>query len=115
MDVFSAVADPTRRWLLGCLRTEGPQTVTDLAKPLPISRQAVTKHLDLLETAGLVAKEIRGRERVHRLCPEPLVVVDRWLEPYSAAWDERLSRLKVHLDKEPNGGPNGEPDGQSSD
>ena len=98
LDVFAAVADPTRRWILERLRAEGALSVSSLAESLPISRQAVTKHLDVLEHAGLVRKRVQGRERLHELEAEPLSEVDDWLAPYAAAWDERLERLRIHLD-----------------
>ncbi len=97
-DVFHAVGDPTRRVILSALRECGPLSVKELSGPLPMSRQAVTKHLDILEAAGLVGRVTQGRERIHHLHPEPLQVVDDWLAPYSAAWDERLERLRTHLD-----------------
>lgn len=100
IDVFHAVADATRRAMLERLRTEGPLSVSALSAPLPMTRQAVTKHLDLLEAAGLIRNERRGRERLHVLEAQPLQVVESWLAPYAAAWDRRLERLKRHLDEE---------------
>lgn len=96
-DVFAAVSDPTRRAILGRLRDEGESSLTTLADRLPMSRQAVTKHLDILVAAGLVTKRAQGRNRLHALCPEPLKEVEDWLAPYAAAWDERLERLRFHL------------------
>ncbi len=103
LDVFAAVADPTRRLILGRLRGEGALSVSSLATVLPISRQAVTKHLDVLEKAGLIRKRVQGRERLHELEAEPLREVDDWLAPYAAAWDERLERLRIHLDGDGDG------------
>lgn len=100
MEIFWAVADPTRRRLLDHLRSAGPLTIKELAAPLPMTRQAVTKHLDALAESGLVRAERRGRERVHRLAAEPLGEVDAWLAPYRAAWERRLARLKRHLGEE---------------
>lgn len=100
MDVFTALADPTRRSILETLRARGPLSVRSLSEPFSISRQAVTKHLDALEAAGLVASRTEGRERMHRLRPEPLRSVDEWLEPYAAFWDDRLERLRVHLEED---------------
>jgi len=96
LDVFAAVADPTRRLILGRLRGEGALSVSSLSTVLPISRQAVTKHLDVLEKAGLIRKRVQGRERLHELEAQPLREVDDWLAPYAAAWDERLERLRIH-------------------
>ena len=98
-DVFSALADPTRRAILDRLRAAESLSVTELAEPVSMSRQAVTKHLDLLEEAGLVRHERRGRERRHMLVPERLKDVDDWLAPYAAAWDRRLARLRDHLER----------------
>jgi DNA-binding transcriptional ArsR family regulator len=100
-DVFSAVADPTRRELLERLRTGGPQSVSDLAEPLPMSRQAVTKHLDALTDCGLIRQRRRGRLRLHELNPHPLRHIDEWLRPYAEFWDDRLSRLRQHLEDNP--------------
>ena len=98
VDPFAAISDPTRRGILERLRQDGALSVTELAAPLPISRQAVTKHLDILERSGLIEHEWRGRKRVHLLKAEPLREVDDWLAPYAAAWDERLARLEDYLD-----------------
>jgi DNA-binding transcriptional ArsR family regulator len=95
--VFAAVADPTRRLLLERLRARGPASIADLGEGLPISRQAVTKHLDLLRAAGLVHVRRAGRERLHELDATPLREVDAWLQPYAAAWDRRLEALRRHL------------------
>lgn len=97
---FEAVADATRRSILDRLRASGPLSLSELAEPLPITRQAVTKHLDTLADAGLIRIRRRGRERIHELEPEPLRRVDSWLAPYAAAWDDRLARLKRYLDDE---------------
>jgi DNA-binding transcriptional ArsR family regulator len=96
-DVFAAVADSTRRQILERLRTAGSLSVSELAEPLPMSRQAVTKHLSVLEQAGLIKSQWLGRERMHQLTAEPLQQLDDWLVPYSAAWDRRLARLRRHL------------------
>jgi DNA-binding transcriptional ArsR family regulator len=97
--VFATIADPTRRRILEVLRTSGPLSVKALADPLPMSRQAVTKHLDILSSSGLIQIERVGRERLHRLEPHSLREVADWLKPYEAFWDTRLARLKRHLDE----------------
>ena len=97
-DVFAAVGDRTRRGILERLRREGALSVSALAEPLPMSRQAVTKHLDILESAGLVARHVRGRERIHELSASPLREMNDWLAAYEAEWDDRLERLRSHLE-----------------
>jgi DNA-binding transcriptional ArsR family regulator len=98
-DVFAAVADPTRRRILEELRVTGPLSIKQLAEPLPITRQAVTKHLDILVACGLIRVERVGRERLHRLAAEPLQEVEDWLQPYAEIWDRRLARLKRYLEE----------------
>ena len=93
MSVFEAVADQTRRELMERLRRNGPATLSELSAGLPMTRQAVTKHLDVLANASLVKIRREGRTRVHVLNPAPLEEVDGWLAPYAAAWDRRLERL----------------------
>ena len=95
--VFAAVADPTRRFLLERLRSSGPASIATLCDGLPITRQAVTKHLDALRDAGLVRVRRQGRERLQELDASPLREVDDWLRPYAEAWDERLAALRRHL------------------
>ena len=100
-DVFAALADPTRRCILERLHREGPCSITELAAPLDMTRQAVSKHLDVLKDAGLLEWETRGRIRVNRARPEALLQVSDWLDACSAAWDERLGRLRAYLEDEP--------------
>jgi len=96
--IFGAVADPTRRQILDRLRAHGPLSIKQLAEPLPMSRQAVTKHLDILRQSGLVAMRRVGRERLHFLEPQPLQELDEWLRPYAEIWDQRLASLQRHLE-----------------
>ena len=98
---FGAAADPTRRLILERLRSQGPLSIKQISQPLPMSRQAVTKHLDILVASGLVEVRRVGRERLHFLDPTPLHEVSEWLKPYSEAWDRRLDRLKQHLEEGP--------------
>ena len=93
---FAALADPTRRAILARLAL-GETSVTDLAEPFDMSLPAVSKHLKVLERAGLIA---RGREAQWRPCriePRGLKAVDDWLERYRRFWDERLDRLDTYL------------------
>jgi len=99
--IFEAVSDPTRRQILEHLKSSGPRSLTQIATPLPMTRQAVTKHLNLLCDAGLVRVRWEGRARLHRLDPEPLRELERWLEPFSAFWDGTLAQLDRHLKENP--------------
>ena len=90
--VFRALADPTRRAILARL-AEGEATVGSLSEPFPISLAAVSKHLGVLERAGLVTREARGRERVCRMNPAALEDARAWLEFHERFWRERLDAL----------------------
>jgi DNA-binding transcriptional ArsR family regulator len=95
--VFSALADPTRRRILDELARHGPLTATELAADAPISRQAVTKHLSALATAGLLAGERRGREVRYRLERGSMVDARAWLDAVGDRWDARLAALREQL------------------
>ena len=98
--VFSALADPTRRSILATLAAHGPATVTDLADRLPITRQAIAKHLALLAEAGLLTAEPGERRRVrYRLDPTPVRVAQQFLAALAHDWDGRLDALSEHLDR----------------
>jgi DNA-binding transcriptional ArsR family regulator len=90
--VFAALADPTRRAVIGRLARE-PASASRLAGELPISRQAVAKHLAALDRAGLVASRREGRELRYMLNPEPMGEAMAWMASVGAQWDERLLRL----------------------
>ncbi|QCP05684.1 MULTISPECIES: helix-turn-helix transcriptional regulator [Micrococcales] len=92
--VLAALADPTRRQLLSALVDIGQASATLLAGRLPVSRQAVVKHLHVLETAGLVERVRAGREVLYFARPDPLDASARWLADLSATWDTRLKSLK---------------------
>ena len=97
--VFTALADPTRRAILAALAADGPATATDLALRLPITRQAIAKHLALLTEAGLVAAEPGERRRVrYRLRSAPMQVAQQFLAAMARDWDRQLDALKDHLD-----------------
>jgi DNA-binding transcriptional ArsR family regulator len=98
--VFGALADPTRRAILAALASEGPATATDLAGRLPITRQAIAKHLGLLAEAGLVTAEPGERRRVrYRLHSAPMQVAQQFLAALARNWDGPLSALQDHLDQ----------------
>ena len=98
--VFGALADPTRRAILAALASEGPATATDLAGRLPITRQAIAKHLGLLAEAGLVTAEPGERRRVrYRLHSAPMQVAQQFLAALARDWDGPLSALQDHLDQ----------------
>jgi DNA-binding transcriptional ArsR family regulator len=97
-EVFSALADPSRRGILAALAASGPATATDLASRLPITRQAIAKHLALLAEAGLVAAEPGERRRVrYRLRSAPMQVAQQFLAALARDWDRRLEALQDHL------------------
>jgi DNA-binding transcriptional ArsR family regulator len=102
--VFTALADPTRRAILGALAAGGPATATDLAAGLPITRQAIAKHLALLADAGLVTAEPGERRRVrYRLRSAPMQVAQQFLAALARDWDSPLGALKDHLDRSARG------------
>jgi DNA-binding transcriptional ArsR family regulator len=96
--VFIALADPTRRSILAALASDGPATATDLAGRLPITRQAIAKHLTLLTEVGLVTAEPGERRRVrYRLRSAPMQVAQQFLAALARDWDGRLDALRGHL------------------
>ena len=95
--VFLALADPTRRKMIEQLSVLGPVTITQLTEVFPITRQAVTKHLDTLYDAGLVETERRGRERIITFRPGPLREATDWVSAVEARWDRRLAALASFL------------------
>jgi DNA-binding transcriptional ArsR family regulator len=92
-DVFTALADPTRRTVLREISARGTATATELAGALPVSRQAVAKHLAILGHAGLVAGRREGRETRYRPTPAPLGGAISWMTEVGGQWDERLAAL----------------------
>ena len=92
--VFVALADPTRRQVIGVLAARGSATATAVAEELAITRQAVTKHLTTLSEAGLVEAERTGREVRYQLRPAPMRLAARWLDVAAGAWDDRLAVVK---------------------
>jgi DNA-binding transcriptional ArsR family regulator len=98
-DVFQAVADPTRRAILDRLR-RGDAHVTELTSGFRVSRPAISRHLRVLRKARLVRERREGRQRIYQLDPDRLEQVARWAEEYRQFWQENLTNLKRHLEKE---------------
>jgi DNA-binding transcriptional ArsR family regulator len=97
---FAALADPTRRAILARL-ADGEATVSELAEPFPMTLQAVSKHLKVLERAGLITRGRTAQLRPSRLQGAPLKDAADWIETYRGFWEERLDRLEEHLRTEP--------------
>jgi DNA-binding transcriptional ArsR family regulator len=99
--VFGALSDPTRRRLLAAIAQHPAVTATELAAELPISRQAVIKHLTALGEAGLLDRERSGREVRYRVTPEPMSDAMSWMAAVGGEWDERLGSLRRQLESSP--------------
>jgi DNA-binding transcriptional ArsR family regulator len=97
-DVFEALADPTRREVMRRLAEGGPATATELAGDLPVTRQAVAKHLATLAEAGLVTSDRQGRETLFSFTPQPLTDAVSWMADVGAQWDDRLQALSQYLE-----------------
>jgi ArsR family transcriptional regulator, cadmium/lead-responsive transcriptional repressor len=97
--VFAALADPTRREVVRSLADRPGLTASHLAGELPISRQAVAKHLGALSSAGLVQARREGRETRYTLTPAPLADAMEWMAAVGAEWDERLARLATRAQR----------------
>jgi DNA-binding transcriptional ArsR family regulator len=95
-DVLSAISHPTRREIIRRL-AKGPARFLDIAEPFDVALNAITKHLKLLERAGLIAREKRGREVFISLCPEGLRLVADWVHEYERFWNERLDVFESHF------------------
>jgi DNA-binding transcriptional ArsR family regulator len=96
--VYRAVADPTRRRLLTALR-EGDARITDLAAPLPMSFAAVARHVAILEEAGLVERDVRGREHWLSVRPAGLRDAEAWIAEQAEFWEGRADALAAHLER----------------
>lgn len=104
--VFQALSDGTRRRMLRSLSTQ-PRSVGELAAPFRISLAAASKHIKVLERAGLVQRQIHGRTHLCRLRAEALAEAERWLQHYQQFWTERLDALEIALRAETAGQPKG--------
>jgi DNA-binding transcriptional ArsR family regulator len=94
--VFAALADPTRRAILKSL-TRRPATINEIAQPFPVSLNAISKHVMVLERAGLLRREIRGREHHCSIDPRPLSDANQWLDHYRQFWEQRLDALEIYV------------------
>jgi DNA-binding transcriptional ArsR family regulator len=99
MDTFGVVAEPTRRRILDELRVS-ERSVGELVAALAISQPAVSKHLNVLRSGGLVSCRVAAQRRIYRVEAEPFQSLDAWLEPYRQMWNDRLDALERHLDSQ---------------
>ena len=107
---LAALADPTRRAILARL-SAGEAKITDVARPFPISLNSVSKHIRLLERAGLVRRRIEGRDHILTLETEPLVRAAKWMEEQTALWTWRLAKLdRILKEDDPDGPKSHDPD-----
>src|SRR5580692_6819523 len=97
--VFRALADPTRRAMLRSLAA-GERNIGELAAPFRMSLAAASKHVKVLESAGLVRRKVQGRSHICRIEPSPLAAADRWLRYYERFWSKRLDALEALLKTE---------------
>jgi DNA-binding transcriptional ArsR family regulator len=98
--LFDALGDPNRLRIITRLCDGGPCSTTDVTQVVPVSRQAATKHLLLLEAVGLVSSQRQGRERIWRVQPEPLTDASEYLTALSQRWDRALDRLRAYVEDE---------------
>ncbi|GAT10177.1 helix-turn-helix transcriptional regulator [Mycolicibacterium novocastrense] len=96
--LFNALGDPNRLRIVTRLCDGGPCSTSEVAEVIPVSRQATTKHLLLLESAGLVSSQRSGRERIWRMRPAPLADASEYLSKLSQRWDRALDRLRAHVE-----------------
>ena len=96
-DVFQAIADPTRRDIIGMIAKK-PMTPNAVAESFKVSRQAISNHIKILTDCGVLSLNIHGREYYYSLQPKKLAEVNDWLEPFRVMWDERFEKLDEILD-----------------
>jgi DNA-binding transcriptional ArsR family regulator len=99
-DVFRAIADPTRRAILARLRQAGQTHVNALAADFAQSRPSISKHLRILNEAGVVSEQHVGRQHLYRIEPDKLRAVDEWIGEFRELWQDNLNRLKAYLEEE---------------
>jgi DNA-binding transcriptional ArsR family regulator len=101
--VFEALADPTRRRVVHELSKDGPLTATELARRIPVSRQAIAKHFDALVEADLAAARHVGRETRYELRTQAFAEAEAWMRAIGALWDQRLAAFKEYVESVPSG------------
>jgi DNA-binding transcriptional ArsR family regulator len=101
--VFTALADPTRRRVVHELSKDGPLTATELARRVPVTRQAIAKHFAALEEAELAVGVRVGRETRYELRTDPFAEAEAWMRAIGATWDRRLTRFKKYVESVPEG------------
>ena len=99
-ELFSALSDPTRRAILARLAHDGEATISNLARPFRMSLPAISKHIRVLEHAGLLERQVRGREHRCRLQPRPLKDAVDWLVEYRQYWEGQLDALARYLERD---------------
>jgi DNA-binding transcriptional ArsR family regulator len=99
-DVLTALSHPTRRAIIGQLAADGPTRFLDVARPFDTALNAVTKHLKLLERAGLIERRRQGREVLISFRPEPLREVAGWMHEYERFWNTQLDTFEQHFKRE---------------
>jgi DNA-binding transcriptional ArsR family regulator len=109
--IFSALADPTRRAILQAL-TRRPATINEIAQPFPVSLNAISKHVMVLERAGLVRREIKGREHHCWINARPLSEATQWLEHYRQFWERRMDALEAYVARKFKAAKKGRPHGK---
>ncbi|MBD2871304.1 ArsR/SmtB family transcription factor [Paenibacillus arenilitoris] len=97
-NIFHALADPTRRAMIGQLAA-GERTVAELAEPYPVSLAAASKHIKVLEKAGLLRRRVQGRTHICRLDPATLSAANAWIRFYERFWDDQLDMLERELNR----------------
>ena len=100
MDVFSALADPTRRKIIELLADGGQLPAAEIAAHFPVSAPAISQHLKVLQEAGLVLVERRAQQRIYRLNPQAMVELEDWARRLRNLWNERFDALEILLEQE---------------
>ncbi|MEP1449162.1 MAG: winged helix-turn-helix transcriptional regulator [Paraglaciecola sp.] len=97
MDIFTALADPQRRHIIEALHLHGGLSIKQLTLGSNVSRQAITKHLNILIKAKVIQADFVGKERIHKLDPKAMQSLFNWLAPFAQKWDDRLNDLIQYI------------------